>query len=220
MADKTYKVLKKFVFNDLPTKIKIGDVEPTYYHEHKCCPPKRMLNELDVVYDYDDNGFLIYIANGQRVIKNREAIEKGKWLHINGNLLWSLPSTAEAARIKVSEVSKIKNHLVDYYRAHIHRFAIDVEDYPLGFTFHFRIKSEDGNQDLDNFSLFHMKSFFDAIQTTYYKGKGKTMKLMTNPKGFLPDDSIAYINRYTHMIDVDENIKNNSLTIIIYTKKV
>lgn len=219
MAEKQYKVLKKFVFEDVPLKIKVGEVEPAYYHEHKSKPPKRMLKELDIVYDYDDDGFLIYIANNERVIKNREAVEQGKWLHINGNLLWELPVTAEAARVKVGEISKIKNHLVDYYRKRIHRFSIDVEDYPLGFTFHFRIKPDDSLQDLDNFTLFHMKSFFDAIQTTYYKGKGKAQKLMTNPSGFLPDDSPAYINRYTHMIDIDEKVKVNTLVIIIYSKK-
>lgn len=219
MAEKQYKVLKKFVFEDVPLKIKVGEVEPAYYHEHKSKPPKRMLKELDIVYDYDDDGFLIYIANNERVIKNREAVEQGKWLHINGNLLWELPVTAEAARVKVGEISKIKNHLTDYYRKRIQRFPIDVNDFPLGFTFHFRLKPEDCNQDIDNLCLFHKKSFFDAIQTTYYKGKGKAQKLMTNPNGFMPDDSLTYINRDTEMIDVDEKVKRNTLVVIIYSKK-
>ena len=42
---------------------------------------------------------------------------------------------------------------------------------------------------------------------------------MTNPNGFMPDDSLAYINRDTEMIDVDDNVKRNTLVVIIYSKK-
>jgi hypothetical protein len=137
----------------------------TYYKKGSVIP-KMYSDNLGNYYDFNDEGLLYDLSNGNLIVKNSKMVGKSNDLKINGQLVWQHSCNTRASQLTINQIGKIKKHLVGYFNNYFYKqsnLITSIRSLPkplaVDFIYHTNIES-----DFDNFKLFYEKSFLDAIQ--------------------------------------------------------
>lgn len=186
------KLVKVFTIENYPTLVQLTKSRKKLYFKEGDVIPKKY-NKYKFY-----KGYLVD-ENNEKIIKNAKSFDKPRTMEINGQRLHELT-------MKAYHRAAIINNLKKLFCEYNSNNDIRCESIFVKFIF----SNPDLKQDIDNHSMFYVKSFFDSIQKKIY---AKDKKIVENPNWIINDDSINCVKGFAVFY---KELTSKQLTIKIY----
>jgi Holliday junction resolvase RusA-like endonuclease len=167
------KLLYEISIADFPTEIQISNKQRARYFKEGRKTPKMPKKYQTSDYQFNKKGILVDKV-GTPMIANPNVVGKPRIMKINGQGLYN-------AQITKFTRAKVMAYLKDFFRIHVQKIP-EFHDFPLimeGEVFRPYTNARGGAWDVDNFSVFYIKAFQDAL----------------TEGGIIPDDNRRFISK-------------------------